>query len=240
MTTLSLLLRTAALAALAALSLNPLPAQAQDTAAAQQEESAHARLFVAMESGLDQEEMLVMSTGVVADQIIATLPAYMTEGRQNLKPELAAALLEPMRLYSKRVSAEFRPRMIATIAGVFTADEADELARFYTSALGRRALAAASSNMSVEAMAADGIVDMRVEAESVERDIAETGMRAFGAMSTADRAELMRITLSNPAFAKMPLLQQRIAPVRAEMESSPPTPEEAAAIQRAMMSVFAE
>jgi len=87
-------------------------------------------------------------------------------------------------------------------------------------------------------MTADGMEDMRVEAASVERDIAETGMRAFGAMSQADRAELMRVTLSNPAFLKMPQMQQRIAQVRAEMESAPLTAEETAMIQQAVASVL--
>jgi len=136
------------------------------------------------------------------------------------------------------VTAEYRPRMIAAIAEVFTADEADVLAEFYSSDLGRRALSAASSNLSVDAMTADGMEDMRVEAASVERDIAETGMRAFGAMSQADRAELMRVTLSNPAFLKMPQMQQRIAQVRAEMESAPLTAEETAMIQQAVASVL--
>lgn len=226
------------LAGLAAFTLAPMAAQAQEDAAVQQATSAHERLFATMENGLDREEMLVMTTGVVATQIIATLPADMTAGKPDLQQRLAQALLPAMRVYSGRVTAEYRPRMIAAIAEVFTADEADVLAEFYSSDLGRRALSAASSNLSVDAMTADGMDDMRVEAASVERDIAETGMRAFGAMSQADRAELMRVTLSNPAFLKMPQMQQRIAQVRAEMESAPLTAEETAMIQQAVASVL--
>ncbi len=231
----------ASLAALAAAMLSPLAAQAQDTAIQLGEVSeAHTRLHQVMESGVDQDQVLTMSTNVVAQQIIATLPADMTEGNDTMQAELAVALKEPMRAYSTRIAAEYKPRMIAAMASVLTADEADSMADFYSSELGQRALAASSANLSVDAMAADGMDDMKVNAESVERDLMETGVRAFGALSQADRAELMRVTLSNPAFLKMPDLQRAISPVRAEMESSPPTVDEAQAIQQAVVSVVSK
>lgn len=227
------------IAALAAFSLAPLSASAQaQDAPATQAQSAHSLLYAAMESGIDQEQVLSVTAEVVAVQVLASLPPEVLLNNPSVHGELVAALRSPLRQYSERIREEYRPRMVGVIANVMTAEESSSLAEFYSSELGQRVLRSASSNLSVDNMVEDGASDMTVGSEAVEQDMMETGLRAFGALSEEDQADFMRISLTTPGFAKMPALQQQIAPVRAEMESTPPTAEEAAAIQAAVVGVL--
>ena len=220
-----------------ALAAAPALAQAEDPAV-----SPHAALLDAMQSGIDQEASL--------DTMLAQVAAAMVNGNPELAaleeehPGMIGAMvlnLRPvLRSNSDRVTAVFRPRLVAEIAAVMSEEESTALAGFYNSDLGRRVTRVASQNMSVANASEAAIAGETVSAEDVGADLARTTAQTMEALSLADRTELMAQSLATPGFLKMPQLMQQVAAIRAEMESAPPTADEQQAIVAAVQQTVAQ
>jgi len=228
------------LAAIAALAINPVPLAAQETAQPASNE-AHAQLYDAMRAGIDDDVMMDTMLEALAQQFVAGSPQIAAMEADN--PGIFQRLIDNMRptlmSYSQRVTNAYRPRMIEAIPSVMTDLESRALARFYASDLGLRLTASASRNMAVENVGNAVIADEQVSAEDVDRDLTATGRRAAAALSEADLIQIAAISVATPGFDKLPLLQQRMAPLRAEMENAPLTQEEEAAIIEAARKAVA-
>ena len=233
------------LAALPAALLAPAAALAQPAAPSAVEEpqsDAFSQLYAAMESGIDQGQVLDNMVNATVLQMAQADPAIrdMEKSYPGVVRALVAGIRPHIAAYSERVRIETRPRMVAAIAEVMTVEEATALAAFYRSPMGQRLMQLATSNIAVSNVAGEFIDGEQVSAEAVARDLEETGRRGLAQMSPAEQAELVRVALATPGFDKLQLLQTRVAPIRAAMENAPPTAAEEAAIIGAVEVVIRE
>jgi hypothetical protein len=215
---------------------------ATQTSATQTQADPHAALIVAMETGLDQGLIQENALNTVVELIAANNPIF--QGAEAGHAGVTAALRDAIRptffAYSARVTQLYRPRMLDEVRAVFTPEEATALTGFYTSAIGQRMMQLMSGNMRSETVANDFIADGQVTADSVNRDVNAAAMRSIGQLSERDRAAMIREALSTPGYTKLPMLQERIAPIRAEMEATPMNGEESSALLTAMQRVAQE
>jgi hypothetical protein len=220
----------------------PSEVLAQASSATQTQADPHAALIVAMETGLDQGLIQENTLNTVIDLIAANNPIF--QGAEADRAGVTAALRDAIRptffAYSARVTQLYRPRMLDEVRAVFTPEEATALTGFYTSAIGQRMMQLMSGNMRSETVANDYIADGQVTADSVNRDVNAAAIRSMGQLSERDRAAMVREALSTPGYTKLPLLQERIAPIRAEMEATPMNGEECSALLTAMQRVAQE
>lgn len=219
------------LATLAATLLAPAAIVAQPAAEVARSDP-YSQLYAAMEAGVDQQQVLDTMVNATALQMAQADPAIrdLEKAYPGTLRAMVAAMRPVIAGYSERVRLEYRPRMIEAIGDVLSAEEAEALAGFYSSPVGQRILQVASTSYSVSNVTEQHIDGEQVSAAAVARDMQETARRGVARMSAADLAELGRVTMTMPGFDKLPLMQQRIAPIRAEMENAPPTAEEEAAI----------
>jgi len=229
------------LAALAAALLAPAALVAQPVAEAAQTDP-HSQLYAAMEAGVDQQQMLDTMVHAIALQMAQADPAIrdLEKAYPGTLRAMVAAMRPVIAAYSERVRLEYRPRMIEAIGDVLSDEEAEALSRFYGSPLGLRVMQLVSSNFSVSNVSDAFIDEQPVSAEAVERDLEETGRRGMAQLTPEELEALGRVALATPGFDKLQLLQARVAPIRAEMENAPPTPEEEAAIVAAVEVVIRE
>ena len=226
------------LAALAPALLAPAAAFAQPATEVVQS-SPYSQLYAAMEAGIDHDQVLDNTVNATVLQMAQADPAIrdLEKAYPGTVRAMVAAIRPVIAAYSERVRLEYRPRMIAAVSEVMSAEEATALAGFYGSPLGQRLMRQVSGSIAVSNVAGEFIEGEQVSADAVARDLMETGRRSLEQLSAADQAELMRQALATPGFDKLVLLQQRVAPIRAEMENAPPTADEEAAVIAAVERV---
>ena len=213
---------------------------ADDAPAADLEGTAYARLYDAIDAAMDQQASVDSMLNSVAGQMVRNDPGLRDLEKDN--PGVVAALMNELRpiiyAYSERVRLLYRPRMLALVADVMTEEEADSVAGFYSSDAGRRLMNLASQNTTAAAVANDYLEGQPPSAESVSQDLEATSRAAVAALTPEERMELTRLAMATPGFFKMSIISRRVAPIRAEMEATPPTPEEMDAIVAAVGRVL--
>lgn len=212
---------------------------AQQAMSDEMQSDSYAALYAAMQSGLDQEAISENMLDTVVGMISTNNPVF--QGAEAEHPGVTAALRDALRpilvAYSDRVTQHYRPRMLGEIHAVFTPEEATALTRFYSSAAGRRLLQLLSGNMRADRMVGDYMAEGRVTADSVNRDVNEATMQSINQLTAGERAALVREAMATPGYAKLPILQERVAPIRAEMEATPMNGEEGSALLTALQKV---
>jgi hypothetical protein len=221
----------AALAAVLALAFVAAPAAAQD--------DPWDRLYSALEAGVDQQLAMDAMLGSVARSILRSDPTWrdLEKGNRGLLMAMTEAIRPTMLVYSERVRLQYRPRIVAAMRQVLSAEEATSVADFYASDLGRRVLQATVSNLGAEAIMDEALSGGEVSADAVGRDMRASGQRGFATLTEAEQAEVIRRALTVPGLAKMGQMMQVVAPIRAEMENAPLTRSEERAFAAAIESV---
>ncbi len=226
-------------AALAAAMLCSPASHAQPIPNALPAPESYSDFYAALEAGVDQQLVLDTTLSQLATQMVQGDP--MLRELEKNAPGVVQALMDAMRPglfeYSERIRLEYRPRIIAEIRQVLTAREAMAMSAFYRSPLGLRTLQSASTNFSITNAGQQAIDGVDVTSQAINSDISETAQRGYASLSAEDRAELDRVVLTTPGFHKLPIVMQRIGPIRAEMENAQPTAGETAAIEAALLTV---
>lgn len=218
--------------------LPALPAHAQvpPVPAQQASGSAYAEVYDSILEAVDE--------GVVIDNISATMTSQMATADPTMAelektfPGLSAAIVAGVRPhllgYTRRVRDQYRPRMIAVIAGQLTVAEARDVAAFYRSPVGRKLLGGVVRNTDSKNAMAAAIKDQEVTNEALSADSRSTVQRAIAGLTREDLAEIGRQARAHPALLKLNGLAAAMRPVRLEMENSPLLPAEEQAIQLAI------
>lgn len=233
-------------ALLTAALLAPIPGHAQSTPPPIIVIDAHTDLFDAINAGVDQEQMLDTMIRQVAAQIVVSLPegAQMEAQAPGLLLELMLALRPVLRDYQDRIRQQYNPQIIAEMRQVFTSAEAAQLAEFYRSDLGLRAMSSFTSNVSLDQSIDLALGKQDVTADALAADAAVSVNRTVGAMissATPEELEAMATLPQRlPAIMRMPELHQRTLPIRTAMENEPPTPAEQQAIEQGIAEAFAK
>ena len=203
---------------------------------------AHANLYASLQEQVDHKMVLDNMLATIARQIIES-DASMAIAEQK-SPGLGAALAEGMRpameRYSTRVTALYRPRMIAMLRGELTADEAASVTEFYRSDTGRKLIAKVSRNYDGSAMIGEALNQQDISVGAVERDQKRLIAQTMGGMSVEERDALAAEIMTRPAMVKMQAVHAKMVPLRAEMENTPMTPEETALLEQGIRAAVAQ
>lgn len=240
--------RLAATALLALVTLNPITAQAQvaNEAPLVLGVDAHADLFDAIYSGVDQEQLLETMLRQISAQVVASRPeaAAMEVQAPGLLEEMMLALRPVLRDYRDRVRQQYDPQLIDVMRTVFTVEEATSLAQLYRSDLGRRMMGFYAGNVSMNQTVDQALDKQEITTDALAADDGVSVNRSVGALVAAatpsELQEMADLPRRYPALLKMPQFMQRTLPIRAEMENAPPTPAEERAIQQGIAEAFAK
>lgn len=229
---------------LLALLLAPLisiSAVAQQTASPAQAQDSHAALIDTIQANADMD---VIMARVLAetDRQFRIEPNFAALEAQSpgTIAQVVKAMAPTLRNYQGRVRTKFRPEMIEAARDVFTADEAQELADFYGSEVGRRFLALLSKNFSVGNVIEGAIDDTKVTADAIRRDQQATVSQTLGALSPAEMQEIQDALAGSVAITKMPQFAQRTMAVQLMVENEPPSASEQQAIEQAITRILGE
>jgi hypothetical protein len=170
---------------------------------------------------------------------------------EAIKPGLIKAIvagLRPVMLsYGNRVRSDYRPKMAALLARYFTPDEARDVAAFYRSPVGRKLMGNVSRSITADATVS-GIGsaisegkepgDIKVGSDQIAADAAKATGAALGQLTQDDLKALDRMAREKPALLKLNLVAAELLPLRTAMENEPPTADEIAQIQEAVVTAM--
>ncbi len=222
MTTRSLGLRLAPLAV--ALLPASLQAQSVPTPAPVQLETqvdqAFYRLYDTMAGGADISVMSVNGADSIFDSLVKNEPRMAELSRRNpgLRGEFRTIAVPFLKVWMERSTKAMRGRVAVQFAKSFTVAEADEIARFYGSPLGRKMMQAISGNLKFDATADQAIKtgDPRYNQGIAEQDVEKGVDRALAkllpTLTAAEQDQLLRISKSS-AFRKLGLIGEVMAGV---------------------------
>lgn len=231
----------ALLALVAALAI-PAPTLAVEPAAvaSQIELSPHERILVAMEAGVDFEEQISSVIDTMAKQLVTATPELLElEGQfPGLSRKAAEAMRPTFRSYSTRVRELYRPRFIAVFAEMFTPAEAEDVADFYASPVGRRLLGAVSDAYDGSEIVAAAVKGGDISDAAIMSDTSRAARRAVARMSEDELTAMGELAQRKPALLKLATLNERLRPFRVEMENAPMLPEEEKALEYAITTAM--
>ncbi|MDJ0979802.1 MAG: DUF2059 domain-containing protein [Erythrobacter sp.] len=219
-----------------------IPAAAQPAQAPQADAaSEHADLYTAMQEGIDQNA-IIDSTLIAMDREFRTIPVM--QDIEASSPGTIGVLVEELRpvmeRVSARVTAKYRPDMIALFEAKLTAEEARDVAAFYRSDLGRKLLNTASINFSPDATMSSVGEGGEVTEEQVTQDLSKAAEAAAKSMTADDMATMAREVAKSPALLKMNAINPEVRKIRVQMEREQPNAEEQAEIGTVVTRVLAE
>lgn len=221
----ALLLGLSALAPIA----SPLHAQAADTAEAQtSEEDVYDSLYDAIGSGVNEQDELDALMLVIVGEISKD-PA--SAGLEQVYPGAITAMVAGMRPtfdgFSKRIKAQYRPQMIQIFREVLTLEEARIASRAYSSEIGKKLMANATTNMAGGAMISEALADKDITQAAVAEDMEAAGREAASTLSQAELLEFAKDFQQSPTLPlKMETLKTRVFALRTLMENEAMTAEE--------------
>jgi hypothetical protein len=212
------------------------PAFAASAAAA---DPAYADLIAAIEESVDQD--------VVIDNALTALRREFAEtpefaAAEAASPGVIAEVVAGMRPIlveqNERVTALYRPEMVALLANRLTPEEATSIAAFYRSASGRKLIGNVASAYSPDATLSNIESDGPITADQVGKDINSAVNSAIEELSEEERRKMTAEALNHPALFKLLPINPGIQAIRVKMENEPLTPSEEAAVVALIESIF--
>jgi hypothetical protein len=204
------------------------------------QDPAYADLYAAMESSVDQGQIMEGVVSALAGQFAATPEFAMAEeASPGLIEEVVAGLRPVFMAQSERVRLLYRPANIALFARTFTPQEAVTIAAFYRSDLGRKLMGGLSRSYVPQDTLSTALDGSAITRDQVDADLGRAINAAMGTMTEQDMIEMGRLALANPALLKLERLGGAVKEIRVQMENEPLTADETAAVEAVIEDVFA-
>lgn len=204
------------------------------------DDPAFADLLSAIEATVDQDKLIDNGLAAVKRQFAADPNLAAAESvSPGLIDEIAENLRPIIKQQNKRVSATYRPEMVAAIATYLTPEEATSVAAFYRSDIGRKLMGNVVANYSFDSTLATMIDEKPVTADQVRTDINNAVNQGVAQMDQQDLLAMGKQAMESPALMKLQRVNPVIQQVRVKMENAPLTDEENAAIIAVVEAVFA-
>lgn len=229
---------------LGAFALSPLAlAVAPAPVTAQQSDAAYQDLFNAINEGVDHEVALDSTMRVVRREYAAVPEIAQVE---KLSPGLIDELIKEMRPifrdYQDRVRTLYRPQMVGLFQRSLSPFEAQDIAVFYRSDIGRRILGGVSRNYSPDATL-ENVENIENQSDeevrgNVANDIGNATAATLSELSQDDLMAVGQMALEKPALLKLGQINPQMIALRAQMEQEQPTADEAAQIEAVIQAVF--
>lgn len=203
---------------------SPLHAQAANG----DEQAVYDGLYDAIGSGVnDQDELDALMLVIVGE--IAKDPT--SAGLEQVYPGAIEAMVAGMRptfdSFSKRIKAQYRPQMIQIFREVLTVEEARVASKAYSSDIGKKLMANATTNMAGAAMITEALADQEVTQAAVAEDMEAAGRQAVSTLSEEEILEFAKDFQQSPTLPlKMATLKTRVFALRTQMENEAMTAEE--------------
>lgn len=205
----------------------------------QPDHPAYDDLMRAIESTVDNKVLIDNGLAAIKKMMAQDASIAAAEAASpGLLDEMMAGMRPVLERQSLRVTALYRPKMLAVMADYLTPEEATQVAGFYRSDVGRRMMGSVVANYSFDKTLATVAAEKDVSAAEVKSDIDNAVAAGMAAMDEKDLIEAGRQALSNPALLKMQRANPAIQQVRAQMENEPLTAEEEATMAAAFEAVF--
>lgn len=214
----------------------------------QPDHPAYGDLIDAMNAAIDQDAALdAMSATIAREYGKVPQIAAMEQAKPGLIDAIVLAMRPTLKTYGQRVQADYRPRTRAMLANYLTPADAEDLAAFYRSPLGRKLMGQASRSLTMDSTlsgigddisAGKDPTEVTIDSAQINSDIDKASRSAVGALSEDDLAELGRLTMEKPALLKLAAIRDDMLALRTQMENEQPTPAEAAAIERAVIGTL--
>jgi hypothetical protein len=218
----------------------PPPAPAQ-IANPQPGHPAYADLIDAIDSTVNREVLLDKGLEAVKREMLANADLGAAEqASPGLIDEILAGMRPVLNSQNLRVTALYRPKMIAAMASYLTPEEARSVSVFYRSDIGRRLMGNVVANFDMEQTLSSAVAEKDITEADVRADINSAVSQGISQMDAADLAEMGRQALTNPALLKLQNVNPQIQRLRAQMENEPLTPAEDAEIARVVEATFAK
>lgn len=186
-------------------------------------------LFDSLYAGVDQQAVLDGIVRATADLIVrnnAEVGALAAQ-QPDLRGKLAARIKPALEKHRDNMAPIQREETAQFMAGYLTAGEARTLANFYTSPLGKRALASASRNMNFNNSIAGAARTGEVSAADMSKDFrsggAKTGRELMAKATPAELRQMIAL-MRTSAYAKFMVLQRDLPAFRARLENMPMDP----------------
>ena len=231
---------------LAAVLLSP-PALAQAAAAqaaqAPAVDPAYLRFYDSIVGGVDITQMATNGADSIFDGLVRNEPKFADVARRspNLQDEFRAVTLPYLTMWMERSTSAMRGRVAARLAKYYSIAEADEVARFYGSPLGRKFLKAISESMTFAATVDQAVSGSKPESGIAEADIDKGASRALArllpTLTAAEREALMRFS-QRPVFRKLALIDQAMAGMEQPSMDEFSTAEERDSFGKAVRDLF--
>lgn len=232
-------MRKLVITAVCTLLIASVPAVAQTPSAHENTVDAHARLLDTIQSSVTPELSLDSTMRALDDQL--RLDATMTE-LERRKPGTITAICEAsrpvMERYVERVKAIYRPRFLQAMGDHLTPAEAEEIAGFFASPIGRKVLRSTVENFRTEAMGQSVADGEAVTPADVRHDSDAATQVAISSLTDAELVQLNREIAARPAMQKLAAVRGQITSLRAQMEQEPMTSSEQQALRAAVEAVL--
>ena len=207
---------------------------------------AHYALYDAIFSGMDMKTLAHNNALAIAQQIVARDPSLvrLQARRPQLTEHLGAAIEPYLALWMDRLKDQRRSTGATIMAHHFTAAEAQRVATFYASPLGKRMMAAISGNLIMdETIAAVGDPEQASHTAAEQRDIknalGKTVPAFVASMTPSDRQQVLKM-MADPAFAKLKAASAELGQLPEPEFSTFATPEELKQAKAAIDKVITE
>jgi hypothetical protein len=230
----------------------PLAPLAEPVAAidANPDHPAYSDLIDAIAEAVDPDAAITAMSATIAREY-AEVPqiAALDQAKPGLIDAVVQAMIPVLKAYTARVQEDYRPQMRALFASRLTPAEAVDIATFYRSPTGRKAMSGVSANMSMDNTLAD-ISDeiaagkdpatIKVKDAQVEKDLFGATQSAMKGLSQDDLIAMGRMAREKPALLKLNGMIGDLVALRTRMENEQPNAEENAAIEAAVIAAVTQ
>lgn len=210
-------------------------------AIAQENVDAHAELYDAIQSGMDQDVMIENTIDSIRREyakvpdfiaLEASSPGFIDDYVDALKPVFLKSM--------ERANTEMKGDMIALFAREFTPDEALEVAGHYRSPPMQRLLRNVSTNFAPDNTLSEIESGDPITSSQINRDISSAAIRGTFALSPEDRKDIERRMKESEPLRRFENLTPKIIAIRTEQENKPLTAAEEAELTAIAQKFFAD
>lgn len=232
-------------AALLALPALTAPALAAEPAAAPLPSDPYTGLVQAIVDGVDENVLFNSAVKQIRDALVNESPNIAAlEGQYpGTVDAMIQAMAPTLRHHSSRLSSAYQKDLAALLASNLTAEEARDAAAFYSSPLGRKLMGKVQDNYTVGAVASEVVAnegEAQTSAAAVERDIRRTTAATMRSLTPEDHKAINAQLLGKVWVLKLQAIQPKMHQLRAAMENAALSPEDDAAMTKAVEAVLHE
>ena len=235
--------------AMAACALLPATAVAQAAPAAQSAKPAQAyfNLYDAMIGGMDLSAMTDIAADSIYDGLVRNDPSFgaLAKDKPQLRDKFRAAARPFLSVWLGRATTVRRGQIAQNLAAKLTPADAQEIADFYSSPLGKKMLLAITRNLSLDSTV-DTSMAGQASARGAQARQADENRTMSGAMrelmptlTPAEQAQMMKYSQKS-SFSKLHLVGKAFADAPEPGFDEISTPEERDGFKQAIAGIFAE